>query len=111
MTKPIAYQRALDGKSNAHLITLDDGRDYVVKCVQTDSLKALPNEWIAYCLARFLGLPIPFARIVEIPPDIYSGIPQFSNCLSRHLFASLYIPDCFNALQVTNIHLYYFISM
>ena len=63
MIQPIAYRKKLEGKSNAHLITFNDGRDYVVKYFQPGFEKTLPNEWISYCLARYLGLPIPFARI------------------------------------------------
>ena len=78
MIEPIAYRKKLEGKSNAHLITFNDGRDYVVKYFQPGFEKTLANEWISYCLARYLGLPIPFAQFVEIPHDFSSQIPELA---------------------------------
>lgn len=104
MIEPVSYIRKLEGKSNAHLIKFNDGRDYVVKYFNSGYEKALPNEWISYCLARFLGLPIPFAQIVEIPVEFSLSIPdmdlnEINN--SKYQFASLYIPNCINGHQVT----------
>jgi hypothetical protein len=93
MIKPVAYKKTLEGKSNAHLITFNDDRDYVVKYLQPGFEKTLANEWVAYCLARYLELPIPFAQLVEIPQE-------FS---SQYQFASLYVPDCLDGHQVTDI--------
>ena len=104
MIKPIAYQRKLEGKSNAHLITFDDGRDYVVKFFQPGFEKTLPNEWVAYCLARYLGLPVPFARLVEIPEDFTAMIPDYDQFTpTQYQFASLYVPDCLDGHQVTDV--------
>ena len=72
MIMPTVYQKKLEGKSNAHLITFSDGKDYVVKYFQPGFEKTLPNEWVAYCLARYLGLPIPYAQLVEIPHEFSS---------------------------------------
>ncbi len=102
--KPVAYKKTLTGKSNAYLITFDDGRDYVVKYLQPGFEKTLANEWVAYCLARYLGLPIPFAQIVEIPQEFSLQIPGFSQMTpTQFQFASRYIPDCFDGHQVTNV--------
>lgn len=104
MIKPIAYQRKLEGKSNAHLITFDDGRDYVVKFFQPGFEKTLPNEWVAYCLARYLGLPVPFARLVEIPEDFTAMIPDYDQFTpTQFQFASLYVPDCLDGHQVSDV--------
>ncbi|MCM3764386.1 HipA family kinase [Neobacillus niacini] len=104
MIMPISYQRKLDGKSNAHLITFSDGKDYVVKCLQQGFEKSLPNEWVGYCLGRYLGLPIPFARIVEIPREFSSQIPEFTGlCESQFQFASQYVPDCLNGHEVSTV--------
>lgn len=101
MIKPVAYQKKLEGKSNAHLITFNDGNDYVVKFFQKGFEKSLPNEWVGYCLARYLGLPVPFAKLVEIPPDFTSQIPDLSQMsTTQYQFASLYVPDCFDGHQV-----------
>lgn len=104
MIEPIAYCQKLDGKSNAHLISFNDGKDYVVKFFQQDIGKTLPNEWVSYCLGRYLGLPIPFAQIVEIPHEFSAQIPELANINgSQHQFASLYVPGCKNGHEVTNV--------
>ncbi|UYZ21238.1 HipA family kinase [Mesobacillus jeotgali] len=104
MIKPVAYRRKLEGKSNAHLIAFDDGRDYVVKFFQAGFEKTLPNEWVAYCLARYLGLPVPFARLVEIPEEFAKMIPDYDQFTpSQFQFASLYVPNCLDGHQVTNV--------
>lgn len=102
MIQPIAYRMKLEGKSNAHLITFNDGRDYVVKYLQSGFEKTLPNEWVSYCLARYLGLPIPFAQIVEIPQDFTSQISDLAQMsVTRYQFASLHVPDCLDGHQVS----------
>lgn len=104
MIQPVAYKKTLEGKSNAHLITFDDGRDYVVKYQQPGFEKALANEWVAYCLGRYLGLPIPFAQIVEIPQEFSTQIPELTQMShTQFQFASLYVSDCFDGHQVTSV--------
>ncbi|NYE06800.1 hypothetical protein F4694_003580 [Bacillus niacini] len=104
MIKPVAYKKTLEGKSNAHLITFNDGRDYVVKYFQPGFEKTLANEWVGYCLARYLGLPIPFAKLVEIPQEFSSQYPELSQMMhTQFQFASLYVPDCFDGHQVTEV--------
>ena len=104
MIQPVAYKKTLAGKSNAHLITFDDGRDYAVKYFQMGFEKTLANEWVAYCLARYLGLPIPFAQLVEISPEFSSTIPELAQMTqTKSQFASLYVPDCFDGHQVTAV--------
>ena len=96
MIEPIAYCKKLEGKSNAHLLPLMMARDYVVKYFQSGFEKTLANEWISYCLARYLGLPIPFAQFVEIPLDFSSQIPELARLsMTQYQFASLYIPRLF----------------
>lgn len=104
MIEPISYRKKLEGKSNAHLITFNDGKDYVVKYFQQDIGKTLPNEWVSYCLARYLGLPIPYAQLVEIPQDFSSQIRELAKMSSsQHQFASLYVPGCIDGHQATNV--------
>lgn len=104
MMKPVAYRRKLEGKSNAHLITFDDGRDYVVKFFQREFKKTLANEWVAYCLARYLDLPVPFARLVEIPDEFIAENPELEPFVLTQLhFASLFIPACLNGHEVKNV--------
>ncbi|WP_066064531.1 HipA family kinase [Neobacillus soli] len=104
MIEPIAFHKTLEGKSNAHLITFNDGKDYVVKFFQPGFEKTLPNEWVSYCLARYLGLPVPFARLVEIPQEFSSKVPGLAGTHhTQYQFASLYVPDCFDGHQVSNV--------
>lgn len=69
MIEPSDYHRKLEGKSNAHLITFNDGNAYAVKFFQPAFEKTLPNEWIGYCFARYLYLPVPFGRIIDVQGD------------------------------------------
>lgn len=103
MIKPVSYVKRLEGKSNTHLIKFDDGHQYAVKYFIQEFEKSLPNEWVAYCLARYLQLPIPYAQIVEIPAEFSAQIPDFIESASRYQFASMYIPDCYNGHEVTQI--------
>ncbi|WP_160718902.1 HipA family kinase [Bacillus sp. USDA818B3_A] len=101
MITPVQYIKMLEGKSNAHLIHFNDGKDYVVKFFQPEFEKTLPNEWVGYCLARYLGLPIPFARIVEIPDKFSSQVPELANLShTQYQFASLYMKNCKDGHQV-----------
>ncbi|RBW69957.1 HipA family kinase [Bacillus taeanensis] len=105
MIQPITYLKLYDSK-NAHLISFDDGNEYIVKFFQPDEPKILCNEWIGYCFARFLGLPIPPAKIVQIPKDFYEKMPTFSHLkYTPHQFASLYIPNCRNGHQTSITHI------
>lgn len=105
MIQPVAYKKTLVGKSNAHLITFNDGRDYVVKYYQPGFEKALANEWVGYCLGRYLGLPIPFAQLVEIPQEFSSQVPELELLSNTQFqFASLYVADCFDGHQVPAVH-------
>jgi len=104
MMKPVAYQKKLEGKSNAHLITFNDGKEYVVKFFQPGFEKTLPNEWVGYCLARYLGLPVPFARLVEIPQEFIFQVTELADVhQTQFQFASLYVPNCLNGHQVSNV--------
>ncbi|WP_404330039.1 HipA family kinase [Mesobacillus maritimus] len=117
MIEPVAYHKKLEGKSNARLITFSDGNDYVVKFFQPGFEKTLPNEWIGYCLARYLQMPVPYGRIVDIPSDFFKNVqdqkkgegatevPDFSQLSDvPYQFASLYVADCVNGHEVADIN-------
>lgn len=105
MIEPIGYRKKLRGNSNAHLISFNDGRDYVVKYFQERIGKMLSNEWVSYCLARFLGLPIPYAQMVEIPEEFILKVPELSNMEnSKYQFASMYVQKTYNLHEVPDIH-------
>lgn len=104
MIEPLAYVRPLEGKSCSHLITFNDGNDYVVKYFQSGFEKTLPNEWVSYCLGRYLGLPIPHAQIVQIPQEFSSQIPELVQMDGNpYQFASLFVPNCLDAHNVHKI--------
>ncbi|MEW9051518.1 MAG: HipA family kinase [Neobacillus sp.] len=104
MIRPVSYKKTLEGKSNAHLITFSDGKDYVVKYFQPGFEKTLSNEWVGYCLARYLGLPVPFAQLVEIPQEFSEQVPELANMVpTQFQFASLYVPDCLDGHQATAV--------
>lgn len=93
--QPAAYRRYLGGKSSSHLISFDDGRDYVIKFIKPGFEKTLSNEWLTYCLARFLQLPVPTAHMVEIPEEFCKTIPELAYTqYTKKQFASLYIEGC-----------------
>lgn len=103
MIKPVLYVKKLEGKSNTHLIKFDDGHEYAVKYFIQGFEKSLPNEWVAYCLARYLQLPIPYAKIVEIPAEFSTQIPEFIKSSSRYQFASRFISGCQNGHEVSQM--------
>ncbi|PKG24344.1 HipA family kinase [Niallia nealsonii] len=100
MIKPSCFKKKLEGKSQSLLLTCSDGNDYVVKDMLPGFEKSLANEWIGYCIGRFLGLPIPFAQIIETPSDFFKDQPTIEMPHSPHQFASLYVPLCQNGHEV-----------
>jgi hypothetical protein len=77
MITPIQHVKRLENNTNnVHVLTFNDQMEYVVKFHLLHHRKALVNEWLAYCLAKYLQLPIPASKIVEIPRDAYLTIPE-----------------------------------
>ncbi|MCA1029730.1 hypothetical protein LCL95_01635 [Bacillus timonensis] len=102
--KPVKYIRVFEGKSNnAHLIEFDNGKQYIVKFLKENQKRVLINEWIGYCIARYMQLPVPPSRIVEIPHSFLKEMNHTDNIIyTPQQFASLYIPDCKNGHELTN---------
>lgn len=97
------YQQRLPGKSNAHLLTLPDGKSSVVKFLQEGFEKSLANEWIGYCIGRYLGAPLPFSQIISLPEDFTRQIHHPEPLLSaQHQFATTFIPDSRNLHEITD---------
>ncbi|AIE59029.1 HipA family kinase [Bacillus methanolicus] len=96
---PVNYIHLFESKTNnAHLITFDNGVDYVVKLYKAKEDKALINEWFAYCIARFMGLPVPYSYLVEMPEMFIETIPNIKDLQYTSMqFASKYINDSVNA--------------
>ena len=72
-----------------------------MKYFQSGFERTLANEWISYCLGRYLGLPIPYAQFVEIPLIFLLKSRTSRLSMTQYQFASLYIPHCLDAHQVS----------
>ncbi|QDX93864.1 hypothetical protein EEL32_05120 [Brevibacillus laterosporus] len=96
----LRFHRQLEGKSLAHLITGEDGQRYVVKAVTPGFEKTLLNEWIGYCFARFLHLPVPQSSIIHLPQAFYEQQALLEPLLyTPEQFASRYIPNTDNVMN------------
>lgn len=90
----VEHVRPMRGGAQAHLMRADDGHYYVVKFVNNPQhRRVLANEWLAARLARGLGLPVPPAALVEVPPRLVDGSPG----LVMHIQGAL-VP-CASGLQ------------
>ncbi|WP_342744924.1 HipA family kinase [Fredinandcohnia onubensis] len=102
--QPTKYHQLYEGKSNnAHLISFDNGKQYIVKFFKEGQDKVLFNEWVGYSIARYLQLPVPPSRFVQIPESFYSELTggQFVKVTNTQ-FAIEYIPNCQNAHDLTS---------
>lgn len=105
--KSYVYRSNLyEKKNNTHLITFEDGCDYVLKLYKENEDKALVNEWFSYCIARYMQLPISPSYLLELPEAMIDSIPfaeQFRK--TSKYFVSKYISDSVNGHEahVTNI--------
>jgi hypothetical protein len=100
--KPLVYHSLFASKTNnAHHITFDNGCDYVVKLYKSKENKALINEWLAYCLARYMALPVPYSYLIEMPEAFVSAIPERGETeYTTKQFASAYIKNSKNGHEV-----------
>ncbi len=68
------------GVSESALIECDNGKTYIVKFndVRPDYLypKTLPNEYLAYRLAKSLVLPVPDCELIWVPRSFIEKNPQ-----------------------------------
>lgn len=99
----IKYHQLFEGKSNnAHLFSFDNGKQYIVKFLKEGQEKVLFNEWVGYAIARFLQLPVPPSRFVEIPQSYFEGLTDGELIkYTKTQFATEYIPGCKNAHELT----------
>ncbi|MGH9480936.1 MAG: HipA family kinase [Terriglobales bacterium] len=72
----VEHIRPMRGGAQAHLLRAEDGHYYVTKFVNNPQhRRVLANEFLAARLARGLGLPVPPAAIVDVPPRLVDGSP------------------------------------
>ncbi|WP_449539514.1 HipA family kinase [Ferdinandcohnia sp. Marseille-Q9671] len=100
--QPTNYHQLFEGKSNnAHLFSFDNGKQYIVKFFKEGQEKILFNEWIGYSIARYLQLPVPPSRFVQIPQSYYSELTDGELIkYTNTQFATEYIPNCQNAHEL-----------
>jgi Phosphatidylinositol 3- and 4-kinase len=100
--QPTKYHQLFEGKSNnAHLVSFNNGKQYIVKFLKEGQEKLLFNEWVGYSIARYLQLPVPPGRFVQIPETFYTELTD--NALLKVTstqFATEYIPNCQNAHEL-----------
>lgn len=66
-----SYIRPLQGGSRPHLMGCPRGERYIVKCRENpQGSRVLVNELFAALLGSMLGLSIPGAEVVHIPPGL-----------------------------------------
>lgn len=99
---PTKYNQFFQGKSNnAYLFTFDNEKQYIVKFLKQGQEKILMNEWLGYCISRYLDLPIPSSTIVEIPKTFLTEMEQAEDIIyTPKQFASLYIEGCKNGHEI-----------
>ncbi|WP_232696396.1 HipA family kinase [Brevibacillus daliensis] len=96
----LVYHKQLEGKSEAHLVTLEDGDYYVIKTNKPGFEKTVANEWVGYCFARFLELPVPPSRIISLPESFYLQNENLhTHPYMPYQFASRYIPHTRNLMN------------
>ncbi|MEH7385229.1 HipA family kinase [Bacillus sp. JJ1521] len=101
--QPTKYHQLFEGKSNnAHLFSFDNGKQYIVKFLKEGQEKVLFNEWFGYSIARYLQLPIPPSRLVQIPQNYIKELTDGELVkVNNTQFATEYIPNCQNAHELT----------
>jgi hypothetical protein len=72
--KAIQHIRPMNGGSKAHMCKCSDGYIYIVKFQNNpQGNRTLVNDLLGALLARYMGLPVPEAAIVEVTEDLKPG--------------------------------------
>ena len=73
------------GGAQGHLMRCDDGHYYVVKFRNNPQHeRVLANEFLATRLAERVGLPVPAAEVVEVPPWLVEHTAELTIVLGSH---------------------------
>ncbi|MDP5276419.1 HipA family kinase [Chengkuizengella axinellae] len=91
------YKMPLQSKSNhVHLVFFDNQSDYAVNFLHATEEKTLVNQWIAYCIGRYMELPIPKAEIVEMPTSFLHDIPNLNSYTQQNAkqLAVFFLENC-----------------
>ncbi|MFS1514184.1 HipA family kinase [Chengkuizengella sp. SCS-71B] len=92
------YHKPLKSKSNhKHLVSFDNHQNYAVHFLHAGNEKSLMNEWIAYCIAKYMEIPVPEVQIIEMPNIFLEEIPNlnayYQHDLSKKQSAILYLEE------------------
>ena len=81
--KAIHYVRRMHGSSQSQLMLCSDGNLYIVKFRNNPQhRRVLCNEMLGTQIARFLGLPVPPAAIIEVSQKLIDKTPAMRIDLS-----------------------------
>lgn len=77
--RALEFVRRMRGASQPHLLRCEDDANYVVKFRNNPQhVRVLANEMFAFRLAVLMGLPVPPAAFVDVPPELIRSNPQLS---------------------------------
>jgi hypothetical protein len=83
-TTALQHIKRMRGGAQSHLMRCDDGHYYVVKFRNNPQHeRVLANEFLATKLAEIVGLPVPVAKVVEVPPWLAEHTAQLTIVLGN----------------------------
>ncbi len=84
-TTAVQHVKRMRGGAQSHLMRCDDGHYYVVKFRNNPQHeRVLANEFLATRLAERVGLPVPAAEVVEVPPWLVEHTAELTIVLGSH---------------------------
>ena len=84
-TTAVQHVKRMRGGAQGHLMRCDDGHYYVVKFRNNPQHeRVLANEFLATRLAERVGLPVPAAEVVEVPPWLVEHTAELTIVLGSH---------------------------
>jgi hypothetical protein len=84
-TVAVQHVKRMRGGAQSHLMRCDDGHYYVVKFRNNPQHeRVLANEFLATRLAEQVGLPVPAAEVVEVPPWLVEHTAEMTIVLGNH---------------------------
>jgi HipA-like protein len=98
----VQHIRKMRGGSQAHLLRASDHQFYVSKFTNNPQhIRILANEYLGSRLGKFLGLPMPEVKVIDVSEWLISNSPElkietgttFVPCASGLQFGSRYVAD------------------
>jgi hypothetical protein len=103
----VQHVRKMRGGSQTHLIRASDNHFYVTKFQNNaQAVRILANEYLATTLGKFLGLPMPEVRVIEVSEWLVQNSPDLkidlgmgaAPCASGLQLGSRYVADPLEAM-------------